>query len=660
MKRREFLKGTLAAGTVATVPARAATQSSKRQGNAVKDLGAGVYAGRRYEALVPDTLDLAKRAELAISGIGGTIDPGPNRDMFFLVRYTCKTPYMAHHAADSTCDTFFGESFPMLRTMCGSDHYADVETAQRAALVSRIRGDLYWNFFDPTRPWQTSYRPNFDGEAKNEDLANVAANARMLRALLAWREVSGNPDWDQTIRQLVRGLKRIAIRRGDYSYYPDGGFGEPFNYPRSGWVKTDEPTSETEGGEGSVVAYHGHQIQALTRWYAVSGDAEALDLAARVARFCMLPKFWGGLPNPEGEIGALAWIRKPLPGAAGVAHSEMGHWYSHFHARAVALRGLLEYGMTAGNQRVLEFVRRAYEYSWTLGIPRMGWVNCHPATANLCEGCALGDMVAMGIRLSDAGMGDYWDDVDAVARNHLVEQQFTDAERLEKVSAAAQECDRKKEAPHEGQVDTRDVIKRSLGNFAGASAPDSIPNPWVMQCCTGNGTQGLYYAWEGIVRQSGDSAQVNLLLNRPAEGLDVDSYLPYEGKVVIHNKKMERVSIRIPSWVLRKEIRSRISGKEGRGVWVGNYLMFDGLRPGDQVELNFPVPQTTARYTANSRTEKEQTYTCTFRGSTLVDISPRDDSPTSYPLYLRDHLKRDKAPLKKMARFVPDRTILRW
>jgi hypothetical protein len=28
---------------------------------------------------------------------------------------------------------------------------------------------------------------------------------------------------------------------------------------------------------------------------------------------------------------------------------------------------------------------------------------------------------------------------------------------------------------------------------------------------TGNGTQGLYYAWEGIVRENRDSAQVNLL-----------------------------------------------------------------------------------------------------------------------------------------------------
>ena len=408
------------------------------------------------------------------------------------------------------------------------------------------------------------------------------------------------------------------------------------------------------------MAYHGHQIQALSRWYAMSGDEGALDLAGKVARFCMLPKFWGGLPNPEGKVGALAWIREPLPGAAAIAHPELGHWYSHFHARAVALRGILEYGLTTGDQRALEFARRAYEYSWTLGIPRIGWVNCHPATSNLCEGCALGDMVAMGIRLSDAGMGDFWDDVDAVTRNHLVEQQLTDAAQLEKISAAAPECDIEKEAPHKGQTDTRDVIHRSLGNFAGSSAPDSIPRPWVMQCCTGNGTQGLYYAWEGIVRESGESAQVNLLLNRAASGLDVDSYLPHQGKVVIHNKKMARVSVRIPSWVRRKEIRSRISGKEGRGSWVGNYLLFDGLRPGDRLELEFPVPRTTTRYTANSKTEMEQTYTCVFRGSTLVDISPRDDDPTSYALYLRDHLKTDNVALKKITRFVPDRTIQRW
>jgi hypothetical protein len=31
-----------------------------------------------------------------------------------------------------------------------------------------------------------------------------------------------------------------------------------------------------------------------------------------------------------------------------------------------------------GDERVLEFVRRAYEFSLTQGIARLGWINCWP------------------------------------------------------------------------------------------------------------------------------------------------------------------------------------------------------------------------------------------------------------------------------------------
>jgi len=41
---------------------------------------------------VPDTLDLADRAELAINGIGGTIDPDLHHMMYFSVRYAVRTP----------------------------------------------------------------------------------------------------------------------------------------------------------------------------------------------------------------------------------------------------------------------------------------------------------------------------------------------------------------------------------------------------------------------------------------------------------------------------------------------------------------------------------------------------------------------------------------
>jgi hypothetical protein len=181
-----------------------------------------------------------------------------------------------------------------------------------------------------------------------------------------------------------------------------------------------------------------------------------------------------------------------------------------------------------------------------------------------------------------------------------------------------------------------------------------------MQCCTGNGTQGLYYAWEGTVRRNGDSAQVNLLLNRASSGVDIDSYLPYEGRVVLRNKALRRVSVRIPYWVQRREIRARVNEADRPLVWAGNYLLIGDLTPGDTISIEFPLTETTASYAACAGTADEQIYHCTFRGSTLVDITPRDEAATSYPLYLRQGLRAPVAPMKTVTRFVADRTIQRW
>jgi len=43
--------------------------------------------------------------------------------------------------------------------------------------------------------------------------------------------------------------------------------------------------------------------------------------------------------------------------------------------------------------------------------------------------------IALGVRLSDAGLGDYWDDVDALVRNRLIEQQYVDLPRCARFPA---------------------------------------------------------------------------------------------------------------------------------------------------------------------------------------------------------------------------------
>lgn len=620
--------------------------------------------GEWYDAQVPDTLDLADRAALAINGLGGSIDPDL-MTMYGLIRFCQDRPFLSHWAsAETLCDPKFGESFPLMRLMCGSDQYADLEAGFRRALVTRIDDGLYWDRYTPRRPWRNSYAPAHYPEGRDEDFATVPGTGRMLRTLAVWQELGGGRDCDALAGELTRGLLRIAICRNDYCYYPErGGWGEPCAYPRSGWLNTDEAMSDTEGGEGAITAMHGHELYGACQRYRATGDPAALELATKLRNFCMLPKFWGGVPDPDGDRSGMGRTTVPVgQDPAYTAGSEHGHWYTHFHARAIALRGILEYGRVTGDERALEFVQRSYEFTLTQGIARTGWINCGPGTVNIAEGCALGDLVALGIRLSDAGLGDYWDNVDAVVRNHLTEQQLTRADLLERVvSRFGGVTSETEKNAYPGQLCYDNVIPRSLGVFAAWSRPAGMRGLFSAGCCIGNATQGLYYGWEGIVRESGDRATVNLLLNRASKLVDVDSHLPYEGKVTVRSKSARRIAIRIPEWVNRRDLRAQVSGTDRPLDFIGNYLVLEDVRPGDAAELTFPVKEFTCRYTVDAHTPDEQVYTCSFRGSTLVDISPRDEDPASYPLYLRDHLKAaSPAPMKQARRFVAEKVVRDW
>ena len=285
----------------------------------------------------------------------------------------------------------------------------------------------------------------------------------------------------------------------------------------------------------------------------------------------------------------------------------------------------------------------------------------------------LGIWVALGIRLSDAGIADYWDDVDCCVRNQLIEAQLTRLDLLEKVATESPTAvawsqwfwcnDFTRATIYPGQESTDDVMGRSLGLWGAFSTPTSMPKLWVMQCCSGNAPWGLYAAWEGTVRcVDGQNAEVNLLLNHASRWLDVESSVPYEGKVVIRNKTARRISVRPSSWIDRRALRCDVDGTERHPVRVGPYLLFDDLRPGSIVTMQFPVPEETTEYTWMARHwRSEAKVKCTFRGSTLVDISPRDDALGSYPIYQRDHLKAaGPAPMRTVDRYVSERRATRW
>lgn len=67
----------------------------------------------------------------------------------------------------------------------------------------------------------------------------------------------------------------------------------------------------------------------------------------------------------------------------------------------------------------------------------------------------------LAVKMSDYGVGDYWEDVDQYVRNQLVAQQIIDKEQLIACAAAS--------FPHQAKPPCQDsdhAIERSLGSFA--------------------------------------------------------------------------------------------------------------------------------------------------------------------------------------------------
>ena len=233
--------------------------------------------GSHYEAEVPDTLDLAERARLGVNALVGIVDRGgrcqPNQCGRYYrnpqVLSTEPGGYVFH-----TGNEMWGkhvEALLEMRLMSGSQQEADMDEVTTQGMVSCIEDDgLFY-----------SYIKKVDGDklVEMEDFCDLAAAARVMLGLIAKLRLGGNPEWRKQLARLVRGLRDAAIYKEDTAYYPDGHVGGAISRPRSGWKSTDEPPglslhdSKNWYGSRSIVQFsYGGIVQALTRWYLLSGD----------------------------------------------------------------------------------------------------------------------------------------------------------------------------------------------------------------------------------------------------------------------------------------------------------------------------------------------------------------------------------------------------
>jgi hypothetical protein len=585
-----------------------------------------------YQATVPDTLDLARRAEYALHGLTQVLDPDMDYELYLRGTFSTNPAHMYHENTGlPTNNPKFAESLAMMREMVGGEKYMDIQRAMMNAMVKRLGDDGLYYAPASGRPWHEDSGHKVE-VVTDDDYANVYGNSRFLLACMAWMQWEPDGPWREYAKGVAEGLTKIAVQKEDYAYYPDNGVGEAFSFPRAGWRHTDEPATEATGAEGSMFMYHCGPIRALARWGAMTGDQEALEVAHRLVNFVMKKRFWGVPEFPVADINS----------------QDRGYFTGHMHGHTAMIYALAEYAAITGDADLLNFVRDTYDFARHHGEPRLGaWRNTQPDV----EVCTMSDMIATAVKLTEAGMGDYYDDVDASVRNQLTESQIVPSqlEALHKISAAGSAF----ENPRAGQFSTDRVIERHLGTmmpleFYGYDAP------YMIHCCTGNGTQALYYAWSKIVEQPSEgNVQINLLLNRASPWMDIDSYVPYQGKVVLKNKTAKTAAIRIPYWVDRQQLSVTVNGEALSQQYLANYLQIQNLKAGDEVVLSFPLAEETV-----VQTHADRPFTIHFKGTTAVELTG-PGSDVRYPIYQRQRYLAEEAPMVTVERHVEPK-LIQW
>ena len=347
----------------------------------------------------------------------------------------------------------------------------------------------------------------------------------------------------------------------------------------------------------------------------------------------------------------------------------------HMHGNLRTLVGAADYALRARDPELYSRVDALYRYVRT-ETTRFGFLPeqiGRQGDVVLCETCALMDYLGLASTLANHGHPEYWDDVERMARNQLIESQFADASWL--AGGAAGDV-----TPDTDQFTRRDVAERMLGAYAGWSSPthflaarETLNHHWggpelrdktrvFQNCCAGSGTHAFYTVWKNAARFERGVLSVHMHIDKLLPEAEIRGWQPYEGLLTIALKEDAAVRVRIPAFVKPGEM-TVAKGAAGRAAAAveskaaGNYLEIANSRAGDVLRIAYPLPIRSEEAAIGNSGFKSYRYRVTWKGDTVVRIEPLgDDDPTGWsdfdmkqvpiyygkegpgPLYRREHM----------------------
>ena len=331
----------------------------------------------------------------------------------------------------------------------------------------------------------------------------------------------------------------------------------------------------------------------------------------------------------------------------------------HFAHLSHSLTANLAYALGANDREMIKWAKKGFDYQIRTRDPNGSGILISDPTCS----CYPADMIDVGVLLSRAGIADYWEQVDGWVRNTLLDLQIVegDGDRIKALPT------KMKNLPP-GNIQPADGADRVLGGFLHSINPQNRNR--AIGCCNGNCSRALYLGWDSIMEFCDSDLKVNLLMNRASPVADLQSYLPYEGRVVIDVKKSRKnILVRIPEWTDYNEVRCRVDGSSRSFGWDGNYISIGSVRKGSAVEVNFPLRTRTipmdyltlipgVKYSPENimanKILKKTPVEVTLKGNTVIDIEPNP----GYPIERHEKYRSAHVGMKTIERFVTNERFI--
>ena len=533
---------------------------------------------------------LTDAASRAMDALLARLDLDRGARPYFWVDYQTQPP-RAHHSYWDTCDIAgrFVDGLVLARIMTGRQDAQEAESMLRRLLwAQQDESDGLFYSSDDEQPAANAEMSKYIPAAgvltsgRHIDLFCQRAPMLAMTTLLQLGDEMMRP----RLEKMVRGLASIAVREGDEAYFPAYRWAQTM---RPEWFA---PVNVPEKWQG----YRYALLTALARYAEVSHDPAAIDLALGLARYYMRH---GDVP-PDGRYRANTHSGGVLPATVGIARL----------------------GVAFGQPELIEWAKRVYE--WTReNMPEFGFLpdglGMEGFWAGTCETCALADFIHLAVLLSESGAGDYWDDVERVARNQLLENQYRDVDAIRCIFP--------------GIAD--DVLAMLHGGFECAAHPnDLFTYVGAEGCCIGGGIRALYLAWRaaietrsGATRVRSGETQVRFGISRTTSTVEVTGFEPWAGRIDVKALQPQRVAIRLPAYANMGDAGMFVDGQQVPARIVDRYAIFELLDADQTASLQYPMPHVQRNYHIAGKD-----YEADWLGNTVITMRP---DGVRHPVYRR-------------------------